>query len=258
MSRILETKENQITQHFGNNGHSGVDLVGQGSSIDNIIAHSDGKVVFCQTGQRNNQGSSGNASYGNCIKLQHSNGYYTLYAHLESVSVGLGQQVKKGQVIGRMGNTGNSYGAHLHFEVFNAGGSRINPEPYMNADLPNMAAPVVNNNVSEYKVVYGDTLSGIAQRFGTTIDNLVRLNNIADPNKIVAGQILKINSSDEYYKIPNYNGGSIVEALNSIGVDSSFNNRKNIAVKNNIFNYAGTATQNIQLLDKLKAGKLKK
>lgn len=64
--------------------------------------------------------------------------------------------------------------------------------------------------------------------------------------------------SSEYYPIPNYNGYSIVEALNKIGVDSSFDNRKKIAAKNNVNNYMGTAVQNNQLLTKLKAGKLKK
>lgn len=62
----------------------------------------------------------------------------------------------------------------------------------------------------------------------------------------------------EYYPIPNYKGSSIVDALNSIGVNSSFENRKKIAQKNNVRDYTGTAQQNNQLLSKLKAGKLKK
>ena len=118
-SRVLQTQENRITRGFGN-GHSGVDLGWQTTQTDGILAHSDGKVVFCQTGHKNNPGSSGNASYGNCVKLDHGNNYFTLYAHLSDVAVKLGQQVKKGQIIGHMGNTGNSYGAHLHFEVRNS------------------------------------------------------------------------------------------------------------------------------------------
>ena len=62
----------------------------------------------------------------------------------------------------------------------------------------------------------------------------------------------------EYYPIPNYKGSSIVDALNSIGVNSSFTNRKKIAQKNNVRDYSGTAQQNNQMLAKLKAGKLKK
>ena len=63
-------------------------------------------------------------------------------------------------------------------------------------------------------------------------------------------------STTNYYPPVSSTYNSIVEALNSIGVDSSFNNRKQIAVKNGINNYTGTATQNIELLDKLKAGRL--
>ena len=62
--------------------------------------------------------------------------------------------------------------------------------------------------------------------------------------------------SVEYYPIPSYKGSSIVDALNSIGVDSSYESRKKIAQKNNVRDYKGTATQNNQLLSKLKAGRL--
>jgi GH25 family lysozyme M1 (1,4-beta-N-acetylmuramidase) len=61
-----------------------------------------------------------------------------------------------------------------------------------------------------------------------------------------------------YYPACDSGYNSIVDALNSIGVDSSYANRKNIAIKNGINNYTGTATQNNQLLAKLKAGRLKK
>lgn len=136
-SRVLETQENKMTRGFGN-GHSGVDLGWQTTQTDGILAHSDGKVVFCQTGYRNNPGASGNASYGNCVKIDHGNNYFTLYAHLSDVKVKLGQQVKKGQVIGHMGNTGNSYGAHLHFEVRHGANNCVDPAPYIAADLPGL------------------------------------------------------------------------------------------------------------------------
>ena len=133
MSRVLKTKGNVITREYGN-GHSGIDIVGTGHTTDSIIAHSDGKVIFCQTGYKNNKGSTGNASYGNCVKIQHANGYATLYAHLDTVNVKLNETVKQGQVIAYMGNSGNSYGAHLHFEVWK-NGARINPKPYIDANL---------------------------------------------------------------------------------------------------------------------------
>ena len=133
-SRVLKTGDNQITTTFKTT-HKAVDIVKYKSQLDVITAHSDGKVVFCQTGKKNNKLAVGNASYGNCVKIDHGNGYSTLYAHLATVKVKLGQSVKQGQIIGTMGNTGRSYGAHLHFEV-RKNNKHIDPTPYLAADLP--------------------------------------------------------------------------------------------------------------------------
>lgn len=150
-SRVLETQENQITNPFGG-GHSGVDLGWQTIQNDGILAHSDGQVAFCQTGHQNNQGSTGNASYGNCVKLLHPNGYYTLYAHLSEVCVSYGQAVEKGQKIGKMGNTGNSYGSHLHFEVRDRNNVCIDPAPYIAADLPGLEPEKEEPELTEERV----------------------------------------------------------------------------------------------------------
>lgn len=139
MSRILQTKKAEITQHYGNNGHTGVDVVGQGRTIDNVIAHSEGDIIWSQTGQVHNPGSTNNASYGNACKIKHKNGYYTLYAHMDRTTFWNGKHVEKGEVLGRMGNTGNSAGAHLHFEVFNQNNQRVNPEQFIENDLPNLS-----------------------------------------------------------------------------------------------------------------------
>ncbi len=134
MSRILKSGDIRITNVYSSS-HKGVDVVKSPSSLEAVIAHSGGKVAFCQTGQKNNKGSKGNASYGNCVRIEHGDGYSTLYAHLDKVYVKLGQTVAQGQEIGYMGNTGNSYGAHLHFEV-RKDGKRINPTAYIDTDLP--------------------------------------------------------------------------------------------------------------------------
>ena len=133
-NRILKTGEIQITQRY-KLLHKALDIVKYKSQVDDIIAHSEGKVVFCQTGHKNNKGATGNASYGNCVKIDHGHGYSTLYAHLATVKVKNGEKVEQGQVIGTMGNTGNSYGMHLHFEV-RLDNKRIDPVPYLEADLP--------------------------------------------------------------------------------------------------------------------------
>ena len=142
-SRILKSGNNQITTKYSI-GHKAVDLVKYRSQLDTIVAHSDGTVTFCQTGKKNNKLAVGNASYGNCVKIDHGNGYATLYAHLALVYVKNGQKVKKGQEIGTMGNTGRSFGAHLHFEV-RQNDSRIDPTPYLEADLPTVVPSVTSS-----------------------------------------------------------------------------------------------------------------
>ena len=129
-SRVLKTGENQITQKYKALTHKAVDLVKYKSQVEEIIAHSAGAVVSVATGHKNNTKSKGTASYGNYVKIDHGNGYSTLYAHLDRVDVKKNQVVKQGQVIGKMGNTGNSYGAHLHFEVLE-NGEKIVPYKYL-------------------------------------------------------------------------------------------------------------------------------
>ena len=136
MSRVLKSRLNQITNKYKYGVHNGIDIVGQWYCCDHIVAHSDGVVVSCRKDETKNYSSGG--SYGNYVKIKHDNGYYTLYAHLRygSVTVNVGDRVKKGQVIGYMGNTGYSFGAHLHFEVRNTSDVKIDPTPYINSDLP--------------------------------------------------------------------------------------------------------------------------
>ncbi|WP_448453940.1 M23 family metallopeptidase [Mycolicibacterium elephantis] len=95
--------------------HGGIDIA---NSIGTpILAASDGVVI-----------SAGPyAGYGNMVKLRHSDGSVTLYGHLSSVLVDVGQRVWAGDQIAKMGNTGNSTGPHLHFEVLVNGIDRVDP-----------------------------------------------------------------------------------------------------------------------------------
>lgn len=136
MSRVT-VGDNGITQGFSSK-HKAIDIGHHKLESDNQIkAHSYGTVVWVQTGQKNNKNATGNKSYGNAIKIKHNNGMYTLYAHLKTVKVKIGQIVKEGQIIGTMGNTGRSNGKHCHWEVRDKNNKRINPTIYLNADLPN-------------------------------------------------------------------------------------------------------------------------
>lgn len=134
-NRVLESGLLEVTQEYKPGVHNGIDVVNQNYTLGNIVAHSDGVVVGC----RNNCNGFENGSYGNYVKIKHDNGYYTLYGHMayNTVKVSVGQRVSKGQVLGYMGNTGMSYGGHLHFEVRNTNDVRIDPTEYLNSDLPN-------------------------------------------------------------------------------------------------------------------------
>ncbi|WP_175408978.1 M23 family metallopeptidase [Streptomyces sp. TRM64462] len=79
-----------------------------------------------------NGGGDGPA-YGNAIVIKHANGTYSQYAHLSKINVKIGSKVKTGQVIARSGNTGNSSGPHLHFEIRTTPnyGSSLNPAKFL-------------------------------------------------------------------------------------------------------------------------------
>ncbi len=92
-------------------------------------------------------------------------------------------------------------------------------------------------------------LAGFTDEYtGSAIQNLNLLSKLGG----------NVDVSSNYYPIPSYDGNSLVDALKDIGVDSSFENRKKIAAKNNVNNYRGTAYQNNKLLKLLKKGKLLK
>ncbi len=108
--------------YCGSKIHAGIDLAaGCGAPI---YAAANGRVIYA--------GQLG--GFGNYIRLDHGNGVGTGYGHIVNggIIVGYGQQVRAGQVIAYEGNTGNSFGCHLHFEVY-VGGGTTDPGPWMSA-----------------------------------------------------------------------------------------------------------------------------
>ncbi|HCX65294.1 MAG TPA: hypothetical protein DHN33_08815, partial [Eubacteriaceae bacterium] len=85
-----------------------------GRAVD--IANSSGTSIYASDSGRVVR-ASWYSGYGNTVIIDHGNGYKTLYAHLRSISVRVGQNVSKGEYIAAMGTTGNSSGNHLHFEI---------------------------------------------------------------------------------------------------------------------------------------------
>ncbi len=104
--------------------HNGLDFSAPKGSP--VYATGDGKVAEAQT----------SASYGNVVYINHGFGFETRYAHLTKYIVQPGQQVKRGQIIGYVGNTGLSVAAHLHYEVLYKG-DFINPINFFQRDLNN-------------------------------------------------------------------------------------------------------------------------
>lgn len=113
---IFPLKQYIITQKFGETitdpqGHTGIDLY---QPAGTPVYAADGGDILC-AGIINN--SYGNPNYGNCVLIDHKNGLYTFYAHMDSVKVKTGMGVLQGTQIGTVGTTGNVTGAHLHFEI---------------------------------------------------------------------------------------------------------------------------------------------
>jgi murein DD-endopeptidase MepM/ murein hydrolase activator NlpD len=73
-----------------------------------------------------------NGGYGNYVRVDHGGGIATGYAHNSRILVSTGQRVSAGQAVGLVGLTGNVFGCHLHFEVYQ-GGATINPAPFLRA-----------------------------------------------------------------------------------------------------------------------------
>lgn len=115
-----------ITSRFGlrihpitgeQKSHNGIDISANSGST--IVAADGGTVTM----------AAWNGGYGNCVMIDHGNGYITLYGHMSSLAVSQGQSVSQGECIAYVGSTGLSTGPHLHFEVYQGGG-RIDPEMF--------------------------------------------------------------------------------------------------------------------------------
>ena len=144
--------------------------------------------------------------YGKYVILDHGNGLTTLYAHLASWQVNVGDTLQAGDTIGVGGNTGRSFGAHLHFEMkFN--GTYIDPETVFNfeevtffnamTEIDEANLQVVEADFQKelakhryYKVRRGDCLGKIARKYGISITRLKQLNGIKG-NMIRPGQVLR-------------------------------------------------------------------
>ncbi len=114
--------------------HNAIDIGGGREGKTNVIAAADGTVSNIITGCTAGVTSCG-GYLGNAVYITHSDGSQTRYGHLYSVAVKSGDSVKQGQVIGKLGNTGNSTGPHLDFQV-KVNGEEVDPTNYVSAGEP--------------------------------------------------------------------------------------------------------------------------
>lgn len=176
------------TQISGNKAHGALDIANsRGVNVTNIIASQSGVVIYPTTNDIIDCDDGGSYScgggYGNYVIIQHNDGNYTLYGHLakNSITVRAGDSVKQGQVIAKMGTSGNSTGPHLHFEVRegeNNFSSRVDPLNYVDPDNPRPKASSGNYSDITKFIEYFEghtTISGnnyVAENIGDGVTSI--------------------------------------------------------------------------------------
>lgn len=209
----MPTPSRLVTSRFGyrprfRRMHKGLDI--KVYTGDTIVAAFDGKVRVARYDA---------GGYGYYIVLRHSNGLETIYGHLSKQLVATDQVVRSGEPIGLGGNTGGSYGSHLHFETRLAG-EPINPEYLFNfpeqdvtadfytfrkdrarSDYQMLASAAGTEGSGEsmtamksshfYKVQRGENIASIASKLGISEKELLQANRLKTTSKLRTGQILR-------------------------------------------------------------------
>ncbi|MEI2665088.1 peptidoglycan DD-metalloendopeptidase family protein [Rossellomorea sp. LJF3] len=185
--------EGMITDSYGtrSGSHKGMDIGGEiGSPVYSVAK---GKVIKSYLSE----------SYGHVVFIRHENGYETVYAHLQSRLVDENQEVAQGQQLGRLGNTGRSTGAHLHFEVHRGewtidkenaidpyrvfGHGEVGQLVFAKEQDPFQAVGVSGNPESLHDesvadgvhiVHKGETLWGISRKYDVSIEDIMQENGL--------------------------------------------------------------------------------
>ncbi len=135
-----------ITSGYGNRlhpiqgvykNHAGIDISGSNVNGAPVVAAADGVVTYA--------GWIG--GYGNCIIINHGSGIVSLYGHGSETVATVGQVVKQGDIVMKVGSTGNSTGPHVHFEI-RKNGEVVDPIPYLNGEITNIDEENTNNEIA--------------------------------------------------------------------------------------------------------------
>ena len=207
----MPTTSRNVTSRFGyrpafKRVHKGLDI--KVYTGDTIVSAFDGKVRVVRYDE---------GGYGYYVVVRHPNGLETIYGHLSKQLVQTDQEVRAGEPIGLGGNTGRSFGSHLHFETRLAG-EAINPELLFDFPAQDVTADFYtfrkspqqsdrpaylaagetsdDNDVARkatrfYKVAKGETLGSISRKLGVPEDRLAAQNRLLSGKKLRTGQILR-------------------------------------------------------------------
>ncbi len=204
--RFVKPADGIITSHYGwrhGRNHNGTDI--DLNTGDAVRAAWGGKVRYSQY----NDGG-----FGNLVVIRHYNGLETFYAHLSKLLVVPNQLVEAGETIGLGGNTGHSYGSHLHFEVRfydipidsekiidyttqtvideNLLVSTSLFRPGSSSSHSTIVASTSSTGGQYYRVRSGDTLGAIAGRNRTTVSKICQLNGIRPTTLLQVGKNLRV------------------------------------------------------------------
>ena len=160
-NHVLASKQEYCTWDYGTRepdyaDHHGIDLINNAGGSCDVIAIADGEVVYVQDGVPGHDERVYTA--GNFVRIRHENGMYSRYLHMVngSIKVKIGQKVKAGTILGHEGETGYSFGVHLHFDV-NDGKKYVDPLPYLlgekslGSNTPNSEPTKPTTNVELHK-----------------------------------------------------------------------------------------------------------
>ena len=192
-----------ITSRYGYRDgryHNGIDIdLRKG---DTVVAAFSGKVRYSKLNKH---------GFGNLVVIRHYNGLETFYAHMSELLVLPNQEVRAGEPIGLGGNTGHSYGSHLHFEVrfYDA---PMNPEEiidfkkqtirnqnlfvhsrlFQQGAAPSHAYSSKMVGEAYHRIKSGQTLGYISRKYHTTVSQICRLNNIRSSTTLRIGRSLRV------------------------------------------------------------------
>ena len=251
----------RVSQIYKGVAHDGLDLVG----VDSKEIHSTVNGVVEVAGWENP--SNHNQGFGQYVRIKQNGGedrYY--YGHMSEVKAKVGQTVKIGDLIGIEGSTGKSTGSHCHYCIRGNCSKKQIRNVNTISGIPNRLGTYDDGYAakvaSQKKSVEEIAKEVLAGKWGNGTDRRAKLEaagyNYVTIQNAVNALCSKIKAEPKVNYYPRYFGtsGSIVTALNSIGVGSSFANRKKIAKANGITYYIGTAKQNTTMLSLLIQGKL--